>query len=92
MVDVQLMVMITDGTTGYAKYVWPGGYPLYAIMEDGEPMCIDCANENLALDPHNNNTDKQWHVVAIDTNWEDDDLTCSNCYEQIESAYGEDNN
>ena len=31
----------------------------------------------------------QWRIVASDVNWEDASLTCDNCGQRIESAYGE---
>jgi len=79
-----------DGTTGeYDAYVFPGGYPLYYVTEDGGELCPPCANENRALDPHNVDDDPQWHIVAADTNWEDADLTCDHCGLLIECADGD---
>ncbi len=64
---------------------------MFALMHDGEPMCIDCANtENLAsfeTDPVEN---RGWQIVALDINWEDPDMQCCHCYKRIESAYAED--
>ncbi len=74
-----------DGT--YPTYVWPGGYPFYYITKDGGVFCPKCVNENLELVEGD---DPQWRIVAYDINYEDDDLYCDNCNEQVESAYGED--
>jgi hypothetical protein len=73
------------------KYAWPGGYPLYLIMADGEPMSIDAAKENLAAieeatmigQPHDN-----WAAAGVDINWEEP-LICCHSGKPIESAYGE---
>ena len=27
------------------KFAWPGGYPIVAIMDDGEHVCADCLND-----------------------------------------------
>ena len=74
------------------KYAWPGGYPMYMLCADGGCLCHKCAGENAKLiiqatvlrDNH------MWECEAIDVNWEDADLTCDNCGELIECAYGED--
>jgi hypothetical protein len=78
-------------TKPYDKYAWPGGYPIYALMHDGESMCIDCANkEDLAsfdTDPKENHG---WQIVALDINYEDPNMICCHCNKRIESAYAED--
>ena len=33
--------------TAAQKYAWPGGYPMYVIMADGESLYPDCLKENL---------------------------------------------
>jgi len=71
-------------------YAWPGGYPKYAVLADGESLCHHCADSEAELidnaDPEYPNDD-QWRIVAVEINYEDTDLYCSNCGEQIESAY-----
>lgn len=72
-------------------YAWPGGYPRYAVMEDGEALCAECCKRNASLIIQASEyEDKQWSLAGIDINWEDTSLVCSNCNEIIESAYGED--
>jgi len=73
------------------KYAWPGGYPMFLVMADGESVCMDCAekNEELILRATNDGYEKDWIVSGVDVNWEDPDLFCANCNERIESAYGE---
>lgn len=72
----------------YPTYAWPGGYPIYYIVEDGGVLCPDCVNENLELAEGD---DPQWCIVAYDINYEDDELYCDNCNKKIEPAYdGED--
>lgn len=66
------------------KYAWPGGYPLYAIAQDGEPICISCVNsipEFIDVD------DPQWNIVGVTVNWEDPVLECASCNDPIECAY-----
>jgi len=74
------------------KYAWPGGYPLYLITADGAALCVDCGKtefKQIAWDW----TRKQstgWCAIAVEVNWEDTSLYCDHCSQQIESAYGDD--
>ena len=78
-------------------YAWPGGYPLYFTCDDGGALCCKCVKENTRLileainyqqngGMHHNN----WRVIGIDINYENNDLYCDHCSQQIESAYAED--
>ena len=74
-------------------YAWPGGYPLYFIMGDGEAMSFEAVRENAdrierqLCDPV---PDLDWLPVALEVNWEDQDLLCAHTFERIPSAYGGD--
>ena len=72
----------------WATYCWPGGYPLFYVTRDGGCLCPSYANENMNL-----TLDKdydQWCIVAQVINYEDNDLSCDNCYADIPAAYGDD--
>jgi hypothetical protein len=69
----------------FMRYTWPGGYPVYHICSDGEPLCSDCA---IACG-HTDMPDDSWRIVGSDINWEDPDLRCAHCNGNIESAYWE---
>src|ERR1700722_7796948 len=81
-------------------YAWPGGYPLFAIMGDGEAMSITACRENWReiVGAHLKTAtigryyarDNSWYVEAIAVNWEDPSLYCVHTGERIESAYAED--
>ena len=73
-------------------YAWPGGYPLFAICNDGGCLCKTCAKENAKqiIESTRREYRDGWQVEAIDVNWEDTGLYCDNCSQPIESAYGED--
>jgi hypothetical protein len=77
------------------KYAWPGGYPLYLVMADGEVLCPDCAKSNWraivenTLMPVREYPELQWRALGADINYEDSNLHCSHCYARIESAYCE---
>jgi hypothetical protein len=82
------MPRITLNRTEVLAYVWPGGYPRYAQMADGECMCISCVRD-LSNPVHFMGANDDWKVSGFETNWEDDFLICSNCGTSIPSAYGE---
>lgn len=72
-------------------FAWPGGYPKFAVMGDGEPLCKKCAStefKRIVADTMQG-YDKSFQVIAVDVNWEDEDMRCCHCGEKIESAYGE---
>lgn len=85
MTTTELKTTIRDG-----KYAWPGGYPKYFIMDDGEAMSFDSVKENyrLVLDSVKHKHNDGWRVVGVDINWEYDNLYCCHSGERIESAYG----
>ena len=72
------------------KYAWPGGYPLYLVMSDGDALSIDAAHENWRgivmahLCGHG-----CWAVEGVEINWDDPQLYCSQSGARIESAYAE---
>lgn len=75
-----------------APYAWPGGYPRYFVMSDGEAMSFEGAKENqaqieTAITERSRDT---WRVEGCDINWEDPDLFCCHTGKRIESAYAED--
>ncbi|HEX4173966.1 MAG TPA: hypothetical protein VHY82_15970 [Acetobacteraceae bacterium] len=75
-----------------SKYAWPGGYPLYIVMQDGEALSIDAAREHFeqicrATLLHERNG---WAAAGSDINYEDPALFCAHTGERIESAYAED--
>lgn len=83
-----------DASGQLPAYAWPGGYPLFYLMADGEVICSDCANGgngSLATDVATDcSDDDQWTIVAVEINWEDTSMFCAHCAAQIESAYGND--
>jgi hypothetical protein len=84
-----------DATTKQVKefirdpYAWPGGYPMFALTDDGGVLCKDCTRSEwpAICDSMRSGLSDGWRVVAIDINWES--LTfCDHCSNQIETAYG----
>lgn len=77
-------------------YAWPGGYPMYYLMEDGDTLCPDCANgENGSLayivseDADRAKYHDGWGIVGQDIHWEGEAFICCHCGKRIDSAYGE---
>ena len=73
-------------------YAWPGGYPLFWLMSDGEACAFDVAKTERRnmLDALANKDQSGWRPVALEINWEDQDLICAHTGKRIESAYGGD--
>lgn len=72
------------------KYAWPGGYPLFTCLADGEVLCAECTKKELGLivtATANPGQDRQWEAMGHAVNWESEDLYCAHCEELIESAY-----
>lgn len=73
-------------------YAWPGGYPLYIVLADGEALSIDAARAEfrqvaratIAQDC------SSWQAMGTEINWEDPSLYCAHSGDRIESAYAED--
>lgn len=74
------------------KYAWPGGYPMFAICADGGILSHTSVVENqsqIREATENPGTNRQWQIVGVDINYEDENLICDHSGEKIESAYGE---
>jgi hypothetical protein len=80
----------------HGPYAWPGGYPCYLLLSDGEALSFKGAKANRRLliealaeyqtNPHERSG---WRPIALDVNWEESGLLCVHTGEAIESAYGE---
>lgn len=72
-------------------YVWPGGYPLYVVMADGESLSVAAAREQWAQIVRSTLQQSRdgWASAGFEVNWEDVEMTCAHTGDRIESAYGE---
>jgi hypothetical protein len=61
-------------------------------MSDGEACAFDVAKTERRnmLDALANKDQSGWRPVALEINWEDQDLICAHTGKRIESAYGGD--
>ena len=73
-------------------YAWPGGYPTYIMLSDGEVICHDCGKSEyrqLSYSLRNQLRDG-WRPVAHFINYEDSEAYCCHCNKHLESAHGDD--
>jgi hypothetical protein len=78
-------------------YAWPGGYPIYFVMCDGEAMAFSAVRaefrricrEYFDAEKPGAWRDSGWLPAACDVNWEDGELYCAHTNQRIESAYAE---
>jgi len=71
-------------------FAWPGGYPLYFVCTDGEPLSFESARKEFdCIVDGFRFGDPAWTIIGVDVNWENEELFCSHSNERIESAYGE---
>jgi hypothetical protein len=78
-------------------HAWPGGYPVYFVMGDGEAVSYKAAiaeRKNLLsslVEKRKTGAaySKEWLPFSLEINWEDSSLYCAHTGERIESAYAE---
>ncbi len=75
-------------------YAWPGGYPMFFVCADGEPMSFTATRQNWrqVVGAHSPAawSDRSFAIAAVEVNWEDRELRCCVNDERIPSAYSED--
>lgn len=72
------------------KYAWPGGYPLFLLMADGEALSIDAARDHwreICRAVIQDDRRDSWFAVGAQINYEDSDLYCAHTGARIEAAY-----
>lgn len=72
-------------------YAWPGGYPRFLVMSDGECLCPKCVRSEFRqiVRAALLGLRDGWKPEGGDINWEDNTLFCAHCNERIPSAYAE---
>lgn len=76
-----------------SPYAWPGGYPVYVLLEDGEMLCPGCARGHyryLSDAARRNDFNDGWKPVGTNVLWETGGGPehCGHCHAELESAYG----
>ncbi len=59
---------------------------MFALTSDGGALCNKCCQKERSL-IGTTTGDDGWNVVSLVVNWEDQELYCDHCNDQIESAY-----
>lgn len=72
-------------------FAWPGGYPVYFICSDGEPLSFRDAWQNATriCSAIRDRDRGGWRVIGAEINWEDPSLFSSHSGERIPCAYSE---
>lgn len=74
------------------KYVWPGGYEIFLITDDGESLCVDCVKKNFreVVWSMKNKVNDGWRILAyqveaVSPECCTDELIsyCAHCYKPI---------
>lgn len=76
-------------------FAWPGGYPVYIVVDDGEMLCHECTKKEYRtiLDSTRREAGDGWQVIGADVLWENEEgqtTICPHCGKEIEPAYSED--
>jgi len=78
------------------RYTSVGSYPLFYLAADGDVLAYDSVKANLwqvarATRDYAKGSKapdiRQWAIVAVDVNWEDETMTCAHSGEVIGCAY-----
>jgi hypothetical protein len=72
-------------------YAWPGGYPVYTLLADGELLCRECARSEFKQIVYatRHNLRDGWKAAGADILWEGTE-ECAHCNKELPSAYGSD--
>ena len=71
------------------KFAWPGGYELFAVMDDGGVLCCDCVVANWVEVSGSDGSDG-WGIIGWDHSGNTDDLvSCDHCGRVIVEAWNE---
>lgn len=82
------MKVARDEHGNIPAYAWPGGYPVIVVMDDGETLCPECANDP-SNPVHEGGLADGWRMEATDIHYEGPPEVCAHCNKEIESAYGD---
>jgi hypothetical protein len=71
-------------------YAWPGGYPKFLVMDDGETICATCARAEYRQisNATRHGLRDGWQAGAVALHMEGEPLQCGHCSGEIFSAYG----
>lgn len=76
-------------TAKETPFAWPGGYPIYAVMNDGARLCYHCLTTETEV--HEGGDADGWRFEGAEVFWEGPTDACGHCGTELESAYGDTN-
>ena len=71
-------------------YAWPGGYPIYTVLADGELLCCECARAEFRQIVRATYTNDRggWAAAGADVLWESESPElCAHCNKELQPAY-----
>jgi hypothetical protein len=71
-------------------YAWPGGYPIYTVMADGEMLCPACARAHFPQIARatRDGLRSGWEAAGAEILWESEaGETCAHCGVELAPAY-----
>ena len=74
-----------------SPYAWPGGYPVYTVMGDGDLLCCDCARaefRQIVRDTYARHGGC-WRAAGAGVKWEGEPEPCGHCGKPLVSAYAD---
>lgn len=75
----------------HGPFAWPGGYPMFWLMSDGEACAFEVAKTERRnmLEAIARKDNSGWRPIALEINYENADLVCAHTGARIPSAYSE---
>ena len=77
---------LDDARKPTSRFAWPGGYPIYAVMDDGALLCHECLQED---EVHEGGDADGWRFETAEIFWEGPAEHCGHCGTLLDSAYGD---
>lgn len=68
-------------------FIWPEGYAILAVMNDGEYMCHHCTTTESEV--HEGGDADNWRVEDYEIYWEGPEVPCAHCGKLITAEYGD---
>lgn len=68
------------------KYAWPGGYTVFYLCYDGEPLCFDCVKKEIRKVFYSmmHEVYDGWHIYGADLrDHYGDPIICDHCGHEV---------
>lgn len=80
-----------DDAGRYPAVVWPGGYPVVYVADDGADVCAACVNgdDGAAFSTDPAHPADGWRIDGAYVHYEGPPAVCAHCGAETASAYGD---